>query len=161
MKRRLSKQNKGFSLIEVLFYLSLFAMLSIVIVQSSVILTNSFRVTKTNLELAQASSIMERISREVRQARSISTISSNSLKLANQDGTVQFTLSSGDILFYVNDVLVGNLNPENIDISALEFTQINTVNSSAVKIYLALNSNNFNSNKTAEYYNTVVLRGSY
>lgn len=167
MKFDYKKLNKGTTVLEVIFYIAIFAMLSLVIVESSIILTRSFRTTKVNLELSSAGAIMERMVREIRQSQNITTISSNSLKLDNGDpsqaitSSIQFSLINGHVVLYENDIIVGSLNPSNITVNDLQFTEINTDVGTAVKIYMQVSSNHFNSVKTVDYYDTVVLRGDY
>lgn len=162
----LLKNKKAFSMIEMVFYIAIFLMLSMVIIQSTIILTKSFRLAKINIELAEGANIMERMSREVKQASSIISISSTDLKVRIEDGTVagtsaRFVLSGSDISFYENDVLIGNLNPTTLSISGLTFTQITTANSIAVKMQFTETTTRYGSTSSAIFYNTVVLRDSY
>jgi len=106
------------------------------------------------------------VSREIRQAISINTISATNLKLNTTDSsgnaaTITFTLSGTNVELRQNDVLVGNLNSTNLKVTALTFTQITTSNSSAVKIGVTVTSNRYGSLRTANFYDTLVLRGSY
>lgn len=164
--KKFFKNKKGFSLLEMVFYVAIFIMLSMVIIESTIIFTKSFRVAKINVELSEGANIMERISREIRSASSVVSISSNSLKVRVEDGTLvgdssQFTLSGSDLLFYEDDVLVGNLNPTTLSISGLTFTQITTANSTAIKIEFTATSTRYGGTNSATFYNTVVLRDSY
>ena len=76
---------------------------------------------------------------------------------------VRYLLSGSNLEVYENGSgsSSGNLNPSNIKISSLSFTDLNTTLSNAVRIYMRLGSNHYNSTKEVEYYNTVVLRGGY
>lgn len=153
-------------MIELLFYLSIFAVIFLIMINSIMVMTRSFRETSINTDIIQSSNIMDRISREIRKAESINTISANSLKLntTNDAGTattVEFSLSGSNIVFYDNDVLLGNLNSPNIAVTALTFTQITTTSGTAVKIFMTVVSNSYGSNRAESFYNTVVLRGSY
>lgn len=158
--------KKGFSLLEMIFYIAIFLMLSMIIIEASVILTKSFRTVKINIELAEGANIMERISREIREASGIVSISSTDLKVQKEVGPLtwvsdQFTLSGSNILFYENDVLVGNLNPTTLSVSELTFTQINTANSVAVKVEFTITSTRYGGAPSVTFYNTIVLRDSY
>lgn len=160
------KNKKGFSLLEMIFYIAIFLMLSMLIIESTIVLTKSFRNAKINIELSEGANIMERISREIRGASSVISISSTSLKVRIEDGTLvgdsaQFTLSGNNILFYEDDVLVGNLNPSTLSISSLTFTQITTASSVAIKIEFTATSTRYGGTASATFYNTVVLRESY
>ena len=109
---------------------------------------------------------MERMSREIRQAYSINSISSSDLKLDTKDDagankTVEFLLSGNSLQLLENNVLTGNLNSPNITVMALTFTQITTAKGQGVKIFLTVKSNNDASSRNQDFYDTVVLRGKY
>jgi type II secretory pathway pseudopilin PulG len=61
LKIKNQKFNKGFSLIEMVFYISIFIILSLVTIDAIIALTKSFKATKVNIELAQAGTIIEKI----------------------------------------------------------------------------------------------------
>lgn len=153
-------------MIELLFYISIFAVVFLIMINSIMVMTRSFRETSVNTDIIQSSNIMDRISREIRKAESIHTISTNSLKLntTNDAGTattVQFSLSGSNIVFYDNDVLLGNLNSPNVSVTALTFTQITTAKGAAVKVFMTVVSNNYGSTRAENFYDTIVLRGNY
>lgn len=161
-----NKKESGYAIIELLFYISLFAVLSIVVIDSMVIMTRALRETTIQAQLLQGGSIMERISREIRQSIDISSISGSDIKLDTTDSagnakTVEFVLSGTDIHFLENNTLTGNLNTPNMVVTAITFTQITTGAGTAVKISLTVRSSNDALNRTVNFYDTVVLRGSY
>ncbi len=165
-KNRIIKKTEGYALIELLFYISIFAILILVVINSMIVMTKSFRETTLQAELVSASSIMERMSREIRQASSISSISANNLVLNTVDEfevnkTVEFLLSNSDVSFFENGLSQGNLNTPNIAVSNLTFTEITTNKSKAVKILITLYSTNDALNRTVDFYNTISLRGNY
>ena len=165
MMNRFSQKNKntGVTLVEILFYTAVFAVVSLVIVQSMIAMVNAFRQNEVNSDLAQASTIMEKISREIRDSTSINSITSTTIDLDDSVSatTVDFILSGTDIEYYEDDVLIGDLNSTNLSINSLDFTQITTAESVAVKVEMTVQSNRHNSTKTVTYYDTLVLRGSY
>jgi hypothetical protein len=158
--------KKGYAILELLFYISFFAVLTIVVINAMIAMTASFRETSVHAGLSRSGNIMERISRELRQADSINFISANTLKLNTTDTagaamTVQFSLSGSDVQFFKNDVLVGNLNASDISIASLNFTEITTTEGKAVRVMLGVQSDNDKYARTVDFYDTVVLRGSY
>jgi len=159
-------KSSGYALLEMLFYISLFAILSIVVINSLIVMMKSFKETRINSELTQSGTIMEKISREIRQANSIYSINATLLGLNikdenGQNRRVQISLSGSDVQLSENDVLVGNLNTPNISILSLNFTQIVTTKGTAIKILLTVKSNHDSQNRTENFYDTVVLRGDY
>ena len=157
--------QRGTSMIELLFYISLLAVLSLVVINSMITMTKSFKETSIQTDLMQGGDVMERISREVRRATGIASITSNDLKINTKDGagnakTMEFLLSGNDIQLLENDVLTGNLNTANIIVNSLSFEQLTTVKGSAVKIILSVESKN-NLSRSESFYDTVILRGDY
>ncbi|MBI3305822.1 hypothetical protein HYZ82_01660 [Candidatus Nomurabacteria bacterium] len=167
LKLELKNWQKGYAILELLFYMSFFLVISIVVIDSMIIMTKTFKETSIQRDLTQGGVIMERISREMRQAYDISAISASDLTLnttdifSGADETVQFLLSGSDIQLLENAALTGNLNLPNVAVAGLSFTQITTVSGKAIKILLTVRSTNDALNRTADFYDTVVLRGSY
>lgn len=162
----LYKNQKGFTLIEMLFYVALFSVVSLILIKAIITMVGSFRETQITSDINQANQIIERVSREIRQADGINTISGSNLKLDTTDAsgnpaTITFTLSGTNLELRENDVLIGNLNSTNVAVNSLSFTQITTTQSTAVKLTMTVQSNRYGSTRTANFYDTLVLRGSY
>lgn len=160
------KKNSGYALLELLFYIAFLVTFSLTVINAMIVMAQSFRETSIQEEFMQGGVIMEKISREIRQADDINTIGAGSLKLNTTDAddlakTVQFLLSGSDIEFFENDVLTANLNTTNITITDLSFTSITTTKGKAVRVIFSISSNNDNQNRIQNFYDTVVLRGSY
>ena len=165
------RNSKGFSLIEILIYLAIFAVVSIVVINSFITVLSSFKRTRSDRDLLESGlTSVERISREIRQAKSIDMTNStcsgsfcilqlNSTDINGVDKIVKFMVSSGFLKIYENGVDQGSLTSENISISSLIFKNIVTTNSKAVKIEMTIIDSN--SDKTANFYNTIILRGGY
>ena len=165
-KLKIKNWKGGYVLLETIFYILLFAILSIAVINAMITMTKSFKETTIQAELMQGENIMERISRETRGAYGIASISTNDMKLNTKDAlgvnkTVKFVLSGSDIRLLENDVFTGNLNTQNTSITGLTFTQITTIKGTAVKIFLTIKSNHDSQNRNENFYDTVVLRGDY
>lgn len=165
---KIKKTNSGYSLIETIFYIALFAMLSIVVINSIITMTKSFKEVSIYRENTQGgNTIIERISREIRQAYDVNTIDAQGdLKLYSKDDagtekTIEFVKTNSNIRILENDSYVGDLNSSNIEVVSLNFSQINTAKSKAVKVSLTINSNHDIQNRNYDFYDTIVLRGSY
>ncbi len=156
----------GYTLVELLFYIAFFTTFSLLVINAMITMTRSFRETTIYGELAQNGVIMERISREIRQAYDISSISANDLKINTKDDagankTVEFLLSGSNVQLIENSVFTGNLNSPNIVVTGLTFTQITTVKGKAVKVALLVRSTNDSLARVVDFYDTIVLRGIY
>ena len=159
-------KNHGSTILETLFYVTFVAVLSIVVINAMITMTKAFKETSVQRELIESSTIMEKISREIKQSYSINTISASDLKLNTKDDagankTVEFLLSGSNIQYLENDALTGNLNTANISVSNLSFTEITTTAGKAVKISFTLSSIHDSLSRTYDFYDTSVLRGGY
>jgi competence protein ComGC len=165
-KNKIKNSEQGSSLIELVFYISIFVILVLVTINAILVMTKSFRETTIQATLESGGAVMERLSREIKQASSITSLSSSDLVLAtkDQDGNnenVEFVLSGSDINFLQNGVSTGALNSPNLEISNLSFTQITTAKGTAIKIFFTVEATSDTLNRTVDFYNTVVLRGDY
>ncbi|MFA6585902.1 MAG: hypothetical protein WCS86_01950 [Candidatus Paceibacterota bacterium] len=162
----IKKTNKGYALLETLFYIALFAIISIAVIDSLITMTKAYKETVIQADLMQGGNVMERISREIRQASDINFINTNDLTLDTKDSTgdektVEFSLSGSDIRFLENNIFTANLNTSNIIVTDIIFTQIDTTKGKAVKVFLTVKSNRDSQSRTEDFYDTVVLRGNY
>src|SRR3989338_4925910 len=106
-KLKIKNYKKGYAILELLFYIAFFAILSLVVINAMIVMTRAFRETSIQGEVIQSGVIMERISREVRQAYNISSISATDLNLdstanGGANKTVEFLLSGTDIQLLEN-----------------------------------------------------------
>ncbi|MFA6355453.1 MAG: hypothetical protein WCW65_03450, partial [Candidatus Paceibacterota bacterium] len=139
------------------------------VINSFIIVLSSFSLIRTNHKLLDSGSIaMERITREIREAKSIDIANSNSeiLQLNSTDISsnpviVKIMNEGGSLNIYEDGVLVGNLLTSNIVLNSISFDRISTINSEAVKIKISLEDIKSKINRIENFYDTVVLRGSY
>lgn len=166
MQFNFKKYNKGYTLLETIFYIALFAILTMAVMSSLITMTKGFKETSLQTDLVQSSLMIERISRDIKQANSINSIGTTDLKLNTKDEsgnskTIRFLLSGSNIQLYENDILIGNLNTPNILVTGLTFTEITTPVAKAVKTVLSVKSTKDMNNRIKNFYSTVVLRGDY
>ena len=102
---KIIKKNKGYSLVVMLFYIAIFSMLSVVVINSMMTMTKSFKEVTIHREITQGGGeIMERISREIRGAKQISNIVdvNGDLKLDTTDDlgvakSIEFILTNNNL----------------------------------------------------------------
>ena len=105
MSLKFWKINEGFSLVETLFYVAIFAILTIVVINSMVTMVKSFKEVSIHREITQGGGeIMERISREIRGSKQINTLAdvNGDLKLNTTDDggnakTIEFLLANNNL----------------------------------------------------------------
>ncbi|MFA5777959.1 MAG: hypothetical protein WC870_00485 [Candidatus Paceibacterota bacterium] len=161
------KKGNGYAVLELIFYISLFVVLSLVVIDAMITMARSFRETSIQAEFVQSGTMMERMSREIRTSYDIDVTSTEAdLKLNTKDDDgvekiIEFKLVGSDIQLWDAGINIGNLNTPNIIVSALTFTQITTAKGKAIRVFLTIKSANDILSRTQDFYDTVVLRGSY
>ncbi len=167
------KNKKGFGLIEIIIYIAIFTAISILVINSFIVILSSFNTTNMNRKLLESSStVMERVSREIRKAKNIdianSTLGSTPgvLQLNTTDGagnnaTIKFIVASQTLNLYRNNNLIGNLLNQDVSITNLVFRRIQTANGEAVKVEMTLRYSSGHNTKSENFYDTIVLRGGY
>ncbi len=166
-------KNKGFSLVETVVYLGLLIVLLVAIIDSTVLLAKNYRNVKAVRSIENSAiSSMDRMVREIRNAKSIDgaqttyNSSPGSLKLNTTDtsGTAQtlrFYLSGGKVIMERNGISIGQLTTSNAVVSSLIFRAISTSTSDAIKIEISIESGTTTSYVTKNFYETAILRNSY
>lgn len=169
------KSKKAFTLIESIIYISVFAMISIALVQVIISINKAYTAIKSTQALEMsASDSMNRFSRDIRNATNIIVgsgssfgVSPGKLAINSKDGlgnihTIEYYLDSSNMLQVKEDgFLVGKLTSSSTPVSSLIFKQINTGNSSAIKIDMALQVFKDKATTTESFHSVYILRGSY
>ena len=158
MKKQLSQS--GYSLLELLIYVGLFALLSIILIRSLVTVmrtyatAQAYRALQNNGEL-----IMERITREVRSGRSISGISQcpttgSTITITDPTNTTTtFSLSAGTI-----QIDGAALSTSEVSVASLALCSFSTSAGTGVKTKLVLTTTH-GFVTSATFYATTILRG--
>lgn len=169
---RIHKQG-GYSIAEMIVYIAIFASISIVVINSFIIVARSFSVSRTNRDLLESgSTALERMSREIRKAKSIDTSNSTLgsspgvLQLSSTDASgnatlVKFSVTSGALNLYQGGTLTGTILAPTVSVTNLIFRRITTLQGEAVKIEMTLQDTRSPLQTTAKFYDTVILRGEY
>jgi len=169
-----TQKKNGYSIIEIIIYLAIFTALSILVINSFIVILSSFNKTDINRKLLESGSVsMERISREIRQAKNVditnSTIGTNpgvlQLNTTDSGGNTIYVKfkkeNDGSLKIYENSVNGNNLLTQYITATNLIFRRITTTQSEAVKIEMTLEYSRGGITRSENFYDTVVLRGGY
>lgn len=164
------KRKLGFSLIEMIVYITVLSIISLVVMNTIVSFTKSYKILGA-LRAVEHSAIdsMERMTRDIRSASSIditnSTFGSNPgvLTIISTSGsfstTTKFYLQNNVLKMDVNGVYYGPLTLSNATITNLIFTNLNSGISKAVKIDMTIDGSVGGVTKTGTYHSTIILKG--
>ncbi|MBX4198177.1 prepilin-type N-terminal cleavage/methylation domain-containing protein [Candidatus Parcubacteria bacterium] len=159
--------KKGFSLIEMIIYVSILAVIFLLIVRTVLSFTGSYRdlIVLRALDRSAYNSF-ERMSRDIHGASSINTLQSSlgtspgALALAAGAATsTRFYVQNEKISVDVNGVYVGPLTVKNTAVSSLIFRMISGT-TTAVRIDLTLTASSGPVIRTKTFHSTVLLEGS-
>ena len=167
-KKTMPKLVSGFTLVEMVIYVALMAIITIAVTQSLVAVLKSNRTSFAEINLRNSGySAMEAMLREIQSSERIDQASGGILQM-KQDGStnvIKFATSTTSVLnFYEGSstpVLIGPLTSKNILVGSLIFTQMNTGKSLAVRIQMRLSTTVNGITKSEWFYGTAILRGSY
>lgn len=173
MKIIADKRKRGITLVETIIYVFIFTLLLIVVVNSLVSMTRSYRHIQANKDIETSAIVfLERVTREIRFAKSVDIgqssfdTSNGSLYLNTLDesgalGSIRFYLLNSRVHVNENSYYLGPLTLGKVSVSDLMFSRIATPKAEAIKIVVTLQSGEGGALRTKKFYSTVVLRGSY
>ena len=166
------QNNKGFTLVEMLIYVALMAIITLAVSQSLVVVLKSNRTSFAEMNIRNSGyGAMEGMLREINASGSVDLpIITGSVLQLNQNSastTARFaTSSAGALNFYKGSssstvILIGPLTSKGVIVKSLIFTQIKTAKSLAIRIQMQLEATVSNQTKTEWFNSTAILRGSY
>ncbi len=167
------KGQSGFTLIEMVLYIGIVAIISVLAMQSLFIMIRAFTNIRIMQDLNQSGTVaMERMAFEVRSAYdvdlggSILNSSPGVLALLTTDSggsntTAGFSVTTGTLRVSEGGIDAGALTAPNITVDSLIFNSVITANSEAVKIEIQLSATRGNTTETKTFYDTIILRDSY
>jgi Tfp pilus assembly protein PilE len=170
---KIKNSKSGYSIVEIIIYIAVFTVLTTVVMNAFIVLTSFYAQNRTHHDLLEnGNSVMERMSREIRNADNIRTSTSTfgtspgALDLENYvDVTtstyVKFSTTNGELNLSVNNTNLGNLLSANVQVTSLVFRKITTTNSTAVKIEMTLRDTKDQTSLAENFYDTIILRGGY
>lgn len=171
--QKTKRSSLGFSLIEIVLYVSLFSVVSAISMNALLQTIKSFNNLRVSRNINDSSvSVMERLTRDIKSATTINLAQSTfgtspgrlTLNTVNASGTpmtVEYYVASSSLRIKENGVDVGSLVSARTQVSALVFYYINTGTTVGVKIELHLTSSRASVNDIDHFYDTSILRGSY
>ncbi|MBI5816966.1 MAG: type II secretion system protein [Candidatus Yonathbacteria bacterium] len=167
-----SQSERGFTLIEMVVYAAVLGVLTVVAINSMLIMTQAYASLRASRDLnASATAVLERMTREIRTATgidpsSVTGTNPSDLVLNTKDAggaatTVEFYVQNGLINVKEGGVAKGALMTSSTQATNFVVRTMSGTNSKAVKIELTITATRGTKSKTRNFYNTVVLRGTY
>lgn len=162
--------NKGFSLVEMLFYVVVLTSTLLIVLNTVTSIVSSSR----SIGIARAIdnsaiSALERITREVRGADNIVVVSSvlgvdpGDLVLSGVDEldnprTVRFYISQDELRFVENGQDLGSLTQSNTRVTNLVFNRFASSDIEGVRVTLTIESGTSTNYKTETFYSSATIR---
>lgn len=167
------KKNRGLTLIEIIVYVALLALLMVIIISSLLQVSNIASETKAFRALRGSSlNSLGRMTYEIRLAQSTNLSTSifdanpgrlkiNTTDINSNPRTVEFKINGTNLEFIENSVAKGFLTTADVNVTSLIFRRQVTAKGDAIKIELILQNKNSKNSYTEKFYKTVVMRGAY
>lgn len=163
--KQVNLKNKGFSILEVLIYVTILTFALIFVFLSITYVSRSFKTLKSDRALTTSSvSAMDRMVREIRRSELVdasSVLDTSPGRLVLQPGNLTFYVEDGKLKLQEGTEVLGSLTFPDAEVTNLIFRKITTTESEAIKIELALQTEVGDSVKSKNFYSTAVLRNSY
>ncbi len=146
------KKNSGFSIIEIIIYFSILAIISTLVIGNIISLFKNYNVVRANQDIEyNAISILDKLTRDTRDAAFINTSDSLfsvsqgaiSLNIASStnstaSNTAKFYLNNNKIKYKKDGVDFGNLSTNAVTVSNFKIYYINSSTTEAIKVELNL-----------------------
>lgn len=168
-------KNSGISLIEVVVYVAILAVISVLVVNTILIMFSAFAKAKAlRRVILDGETALERITRETRLASSVDdTLSSlgvdpshlvlNTVRSSTNSTPVnkEIYISEGRIVLKEGTDPAEFLTSPSTTVSSFVVSKIDTTNSQAIKINLTIGIGTSSGQLSRSLYNTTILRGTY
>jgi hypothetical protein len=164
-----NKLTKGYSLVELVIYVAILSIISLLIISTVLSFTSGYRsILALRIVDHSAVDIMERITRDIRSAKQVDSINSvfgtNSGVLIitstinGSDAIEKFYLQNDVVKLDINGNYFGPLSISNSIINSLVFTKMDSGISTAIKIDLTVSAVVGTVTESETYHSTVILK---
>lgn len=155
----------GFSLVEMIVYIAILAIMLGIIMEVVVSITRTERIVESTRNIEDSATLfVERATREIRLAGNINIASSifnthpGKLILNNATRTVEFYISGTRIFMKENGVELGALTSSSTRVTSLKFFHSATSTSEKIRVELSLEAGTSTHYRTETFYSTAITR---
>ena len=163
-------KNTGYSLVELIIYISILTLIIVIIVNTTISFTTSYRrlIALRTVEHS-AEDAMERMTRDIRGAKTVdnakSTLGTSPgiltiiSTISGVSTTTKFYLQNGILKLDINGTYFGPLSLSNASTTSLIFRDLSSGISHAIKIDMAVTATSGPITTTKTFHSTIILRG--
>lgn len=169
-----ASQNKGFTFVELLIYIGFLSMFLTVMINCVVLFTRSWSTIRANRNLNTAAvSLMERMTRDIRNATALNVASSNfgvstsTLSITTKDDVGSFVTTSYRLDTSTKKVMLlqngveGPLTPATASVDSFVLYRFTTAQADGIRIQATITGRDHGKTATQTFYTTALLRGQY
>lgn len=166
--------NLGFSIVEIIIYFGLLAVISTLVIGNIITLFKNYNIARSNQEIEyNAINIIDKLTRDARDAKNINITDSSfsvaqgavSLHIAsstndNASNTIKFYLNNNKVKYMKDGVDFGNISTNAVNVSNFKIYYISASSTEAIKVELTLDTiPHLNTNSISKnFYTTIQLR---
>lgn len=154
--------KKGFTLVEMIFYVAIVALVLLVIVNMVVVIGDSNREFRVARNVQNASiTAYERITRDIQGAEGVNSAGSTLSLDMGDSNTIEFTLLGGEIHVLENGFDLGPITSGEVVVSDLYFNlSTNSSGAEIVQVQMVLESNIGGVQKIEDFQSSALVKGS-
>ncbi|OGF75687.1 hypothetical protein A2926_04495 [Candidatus Giovannonibacteria bacterium RIFCSPLOWO2_01_FULL_44_40] len=162
------KINSGYSLLEIVIYVGILAIIAVLVVGSTLSIYRAFAKTRVERKLiANGDVALETMIRGIRSATSsnaaVSVFGSSPgvLQINAENSTEKFSLSGTILQIKRGGDAAGNLTSPDVSVTSLIFYSTSTDDSTMIRTQFTLEAGSGIFKKTKSFYGSAVMRGRY
>lgn len=167
----IKKIKSGYSLVEMIIYVTLLTLVSFIVVQTILSFTSSYSDMTLMRKIEHSGlSAMERMTYSIRRAAVVDSINSSFVtspgvlmlthNLTTTPVNTKFYIDNGILKMDIGGVYYGPLTTSDVFVTNFTVNKFDSSISSAIKIDITIQSTLGNTTKSKTYHSLVVLRGS-
>lgn len=166
-----TRNNEGYSIIEILVYLAIFSALSITVINSFLVMNHAVQASHIAGDILENGQVsLNRLARQIHRASSVDVAGSTfdstpgvlSLQSTDSSGApiiVRFIVESGALVEYVGETRTVLISGQTVSVDALVFRHITMSHGEAVKIEMKIKNITKKTPLYASFYDTIIVQG--